>query len=110
MIKAGDLDRRVTIRRATTTIDPGSGQQIEAWVDLMTLSASWRRASAREVLAAAEIQAIVTDVFVVRWSATTATITPEDRLVYQGREYNLAEATEMGRREGMMLRGSARAE
>lgn len=76
----------------------------------MTLSASWRRASAREVLAAAEIQATVRDVFVVRWSTATATITPEDRLVYEGREYNLAEATEIGRREGMMLRGSARAE
>ena len=61
-------------------------------------------------MADAEIQATVTDVFVVRWSTTTATITPEDRLVYQGREYNLAEATEFGRREGMVLRGSARAE
>lgn len=110
MIEAGELDRGVTIRRATAIIDPGSGQQIETWVDLATVWASWRRASAREQLAAAEIQAAVTDVFIVRWSATTATITPEDRLVYQGREYNLAEATEIGRREGMLLRGSARAE
>ncbi len=110
MIEAGDLDRRLTIRRATTIIDPGSGQQIETWADLATVRASWRRASAREQLAAAEIQATVTDVFIMRWSATTATITPVDRAFYQGREYNLAEATEIGRREGMMLRGSARAE
>ena len=60
--------------------------------------------------AAAEIQATVTDVFIIRWSTVTATITTMDRVVYYGRTYNIAEATEIGRREGMMLRGSARAE
>ena len=34
-------------------------------------------------------------------NATTATITPEERLVSQGREYKLAKATEFGRRDGM---------
>lgn len=110
MIRSGDLDRRITILRATTVTDPGSGQQIETWGPLATVWASWRRASAREQLAASEISAEVTDVFTVRWTETTATITPLDRVEYQGRKYNLAEATELGRREGMVLRGTARAE
>lgn len=109
-MEAGELDRRITILRAVKVSDPASGQEVETWVDLKHLWASWRRASAREQLAAAEISAEVTDVFRVRWSSTTRTITPEDRVYYNGREYNLVEATEIGRREGMMLRGNARAE
>lgn len=109
-MRAGDLDRRITIRRATTSVDPGSGQQIETWADLVTVWASWRRASARETLAAAELSAQVTDIFEVRWSAVTATVTPLDRVLYNGRTYDIAEATEIPRRKGMMLRGSARAE
>ena len=109
-VTAGKLDRRITIRRATTAQDSGSGEMIETWADLTTVSASWRRASARETLAAAEISAEVTDIFECRWSPVTATITPQDRIVYGGKTYNIAEATEIGRREGMMLRGNARAE
>ena len=110
MIEAGELDRRIVILRATVMQDPGSGENVETWATLATVSASWRRASAREQLAAAEQAATVTDVFIVRWSTVTGAITPMDRVVYQGREYNLAEATEMGTREGIMLRGAARAE
>lgn len=66
MTEAGALDRRILIRRATVTQDPGSGEEIETWSTLAEVSASWRRASAREQLAAAEIQAMVTDVFIVR--------------------------------------------
>lgn len=109
-MRAGDLDRRITIRRFTSTIDPGSGQQIEEWADLTTVWASWRRASAREQLAAAELSAEITDIFEVRYSSKTKTITPEDRIVYEGRAYNIVEATEIDRRKGMRLRGNARAE
>lgn len=110
MIKAGQLDRRITILRATTVTDPGSGQQIETWGPLATVWASWRRASAREQLAAAEIAATVTDVFEIRWSELLANVNPTDRLVYQGREYNIEEATEIDRRVGILIRGNARAE
>lgn len=109
-MKAGDLDRRITILRAVKVTDPASGQEVETWIDLATIWASWRRATAREQLAAAEISAEVTDVFRIRWSSVTRSITPEDRVLYNGREYNLVEATEIGRHEGMMLRGNARAE
>lgn len=109
-LAAGDLDRRITILRAAKAQDPGSGEEIETWAPLATVWASWRRASAREQLAAAEISAEVTDVFTVRFSSVTRTITPKDRVRYDGREYNLAECTEHGYREGMVLRGSARAD
>lgn len=104
------LDRRVTIRRATLSQDPGSGEMVETWADLATVFASWRRASARETLAAAEVSAEVTDVFTVRWSSVTGSVTPKDRVVYEGKTYNISEASEIGRREGVMIRGAARAE
>lgn len=109
-MEAGDLDRRITIRRATVVQDPGSGENIETWADLLTVSASWRRASAAEQLAAAEIAATVTDIFEVRWSSDVADVNPMDRVAYQGREFNLSEVTEIGRRKGLRLRGTARAE
>lgn len=109
-MQAGQLDRRITIRRATTTTNPGTGLPEETWADLATVAASWRRASARETLAAAEISAAVTDVFRTRFSPITATITPLDRISYAGREYNIESATEVGRREGMEIRGNARSD
>lgn len=109
-VTAGKRNRRITILRLTTTEDPGSGQQIETWAPLATEWASWRRASAREQLAASEISATVTDVFEFTWNAVLATVTPVDRVEYEGREYDIAEQAEIGFREGVMLRGSARAE
>lgn len=109
-MRAGDLDRRITIRRATTAQDSGSGEEIETWADLATVWASWRRASARETLAAAEVAAAISDVFVCRWSPVTATITPKDRIVYGGKTYNIEAVAEVGRREGIELRGNARAD
>lgn len=109
-VTAGKRNRRVVVLRKTTTEDPGSGQQIETWAPLTTEWASWRRASAREQLAASENAATVTDVFEFAWNAVLSTVTPVDRVEYEGRQYDLAEAAEIGFREGVMLRGSARAE
>ncbi|MEO9299957.1 phage head closure protein [Devosia alba] len=109
MLNAGKLDRRITLERYGISYN-SDNEPIEGYTAIATVWASWRRASAREQLAAAEIQATVTDVFVMRWSTTTASVTPMDRVVYYGRTYNIAEATEIGRREGVMLRGSAMAD
>jgi SPP1 family predicted phage head-tail adaptor len=109
-IPAGKRNRRVTVERFTPTQDPGSGQNVETWATLATLWASWRRASARETLAASEISAQVTDIFELPWTTTTDTITPLDRLTFKGRTYNIAEATEINLREGVLIKASARAE
>lgn len=109
-VTAGKRDRRIVIRRATAVQDPGTGEMITTWADLAKPWASWRRASANERLAAAEVSAEVTDVFTVDWTPLLATVTPLDRIIYQGKEYDLAECTEVGFRAGMMFRGAARAE
>lgn len=109
-VTAGKLDRQIVILRASVTQDPGSGENVETWGAYATVWASWRRASARETLAASEVSAEVTDVFHCAWSPKMADVNAKDRISYAGRTYNLAEVTEIGRREGVMLRGAARAE
>ncbi len=113
-VTAGKLDRKIVILRATVTQDPGSGEEIENWnlpgSHFATVWASWRRASARETLAASEVSAEVTDVFHCAWSPKMADVNAKDRISYAGRVYNISEAAEIGRREGIMLRGAARAE
>lgn len=109
-MKAGPLDRRVTIERAQTVQDPGSGQEVETWHGFPPVSASWRRASARETLASAEVSAAVSDVFEIRWSPVVADLNPKDRLIYDGRTYDIVEATEIGRRVGIRIGAVARAD
>lgn len=105
--KAGRLDQRVTLQRATTSTN-GLGEEIPSWSDLDTVWASWRRASARETLAAAELSAVVSDVFEVRRSSTISDLGPKDRIVWDGRTYDIAEVTPLARyglRIGAVARG-----
>jgi SPP1 family predicted phage head-tail adaptor len=98
-----NLDRKITLQQRTVAQDD-TGQEIETWSDLVTIAASWRRASARETLASAEVQATASDVFVIRYSAKVASSDPSNRrLVYEGRTYDISEVTEIGRREGLRI-------
>lgn len=103
------LDRRVTLKRATIAQDE-YGQPIETWADIATVWASWRRASARETLAAAEVAAAVSDVFETRFDSTWADLNPKDRLIYNGATYDIIEVAEIGRREGLRIGATARAD
>lgn len=108
-ITAGKRNRRVTIERKTVTQDE-FGSPVEVWSPLKTVMASWRRATARETLASSEVAGAITDVFGLPWSETIGTITVLDRLIFDNRTYDIAEATEIGFREGMAIKAIARAE
>lgn len=103
------LDRRIRIERNTPAQDD-YGQMIDNWSELVTLHSSWRRASARETLASSEVSATASDVFEIRWSRAWLDIGPLDRIVYDGRIYDIQSATEIGRREGIRIGALARAE
>lgn len=105
---AGKLDQRVTLQRATTATDTW-GAEIPTWSDLATVWASQRRASARETLAAAELSASVSDVFEVRKSSVIADLGPKDQLLWEGRVYDIAEVTPIGR-YGLRIGAIARAD
>lgn len=108
-MEAGKMDRQVTLQRATRTQD-STGQIIETWADLATVWARWRRATARETLAAAEVSAEVGDVFEIRYSSLVSSLNPKDRLTYSDRTYDIAAVDEIGRRVGLRISASARSD
>jgi SPP1 family predicted phage head-tail adaptor len=98
-MRAGALDRRVTIQRKTVIQDP-YGEEIETWTDLATVSAQVTQQSGREFLAAETVQAVVRVLFRLRWIAD---IQATDRVIYGGRSHDIQEVKELGRREGLDL-------
>lgn len=108
-MRAGDLDRRITLTRYGISYDSDNAP-VEAYTTIATVSASWRRASAREVLASSEIGAMASDIFEIRYSSTVADLNPKDRLTYQGSEYNITAVDEIDRRVGLRIAATKRAD
>lgn len=106
-IAAGNLDRRITLERATESRDAFNDVTL-TWSPLATVWASWRPATANERIAAQEVGGEADDVFEIRWSRMAATINPKDRLIYGGRVHEIVGATEIGRREGIRIKAKAR--
>lgn len=107
-LRAGDLDRRITLQRAAAVQDPATGERVESWATLATVWASRRRASARETLASAELSAEISDVFEIRYGSAWADLNARDRLLFEGRTYNIVTVDEIGRREGLRIGANAR--
>ncbi len=102
VLNAGELDRRVTLQKYALTRN-ADNEPLETWADIRTVWASWRRASARETLAGAQVSASATDIFEIRWASDLAELDAKDRVVYQGRAYDVVAVAEIGRREGLRI-------
>lgn len=108
------LDRRITLQRATTAQDE-TGQEVQTWANLIPTGdgkiwSKWRPASARETLASAEVAAAITDIFDIRFDSAWADLNAKDRLLYNGKTYDIASVVEIDRREGLRITASARAD
>jgi head-tail adaptor len=109
MTAAGDLDRRVQVRRASL-VDNGLAK-VETFADLGSpVWASKFDVSDSERQRAAEVQASITARFRVRWSTFAAGITPKDRLACEGVDYDITGIKEIGRREYREITAAARAD
>lgn len=108
-VTAGKRNRHLVIERVTMSQDE-YGSPVESWATHWGGWGNWRRAGARETLAAAEIGAAVTDIFALPFSSLTKAITPKDRLQFEGRTYDIAESTELGARDGVIIKAVARAD
>lgn len=108
-MQAGNLDRRVQFRRAALT-DDGFGS-VETWADLGSeVWAAKADIPDGERWRAGAVAASVTTRFQLRWSGFSTGITPKDRLVCEGREYDITGIKEIGRREGLEITANARAD
>lgn len=101
-LQAGKLDRRARIEQKIVTRDAYLAEVV-SWAEVATVWAGKRDLSGREYFAAAATQSDVDCEITIRWRAG---IGPELRLVMDGAVYDIESVTEIGRREGLLLRCS----
>ena len=92
-MRAGDLDRRITIRRASL-VPNEFNEPIEIWSDLRTVWAKRTDASASESYRAQEVGAQISARFLIRRTSQVADVNPLDRIAFHGREYNITRVAE----------------
>ncbi|TIX27741.1 head-tail adaptor protein [Mesorhizobium sp.] len=101
-MRAGKLDRTITLQRAVDTVAP-SGAVSSAWTDLETVRAELIQATADEAATGFGEAETVLRAFRIRWLAN-AEITTADRVLYAGAAYGINDIVEIGRRRGLELR------
>lgn len=104
------LDRPIRLERAAVTQDSGSGENVETWAELATVWAAAMPVSDGEKVAAAEVSATISMRFQIRWDSSWSDLNPKDRVVFDGRTFDIWGVKELGRRQGLEITASARAE
>lgn len=99
-MRAGPLDRRVTLQRPTEVQD-AAGAVTLTWADEATVWAGRRDIRAREYVAADTTLADTEAVFTIRWRSD---VMPRWRLLEGARIYDITGTAELGRRDGLELR------
>lgn len=95
-ITAQELDRRITIERATTVVDEFN-EPIETWAPFITVWAQRKDSSdlvRKEILGAEQVGSFLLSHFVIRHSSQAKTITPVDRIDYDGHIWNIKSTKE----------------
>lgn len=93
-MRAGTLNRQVTIRKSTATQNT-YGEQERGWTDLMTIWARVNPLSGSERFAAQQIRADLDTEFTVRY---TTAIRPDMLIAYGGLEYDIHALIDVGDR------------
>lgn len=107
-MRAGKLDRRVTIQRWTETGRNDLNEPIMAWAVIATVWAQQRPDRGSERFAAAQVSGAAVMTFHIRYRAD---LTDQDRLVYEGKTYQIvAPSRELGRRSGTEIDAVAKAD
>ncbi|WP_126978523.1 head-tail adaptor protein [Frigidibacter oleivorans] len=99
-MRAGALDRTLTIERATFAVD-AAGTPVATWAAIATVRAQKLQSSTEEFMRSFGEAAETVAIFRIRWLGG---ISVTDRVTCDGIVYDLKEAKELGRREGLDLR------
>lgn len=108
-MEAGKLDRKIVIQRFTSTLD-SYNEPVLSWSTLATRSASYEPISDGERFRAGETAATASARFVIRYSSAVSTLNPKDRLTFDGDTWQILHVKEIGRREGIEITVSGRAD
>jgi SPP1 family predicted phage head-tail adaptor len=93
------MDRRISIEHYTTVPDD-YGNDVPTWAEMVNVWAAVQQESGREFIQAAAVTPERRVVFRIRWMEG---ITTAHRVNYGGRQHNIHEVRELGRREGIEL-------
>lgn len=86
---AGTLDRKITIQRYTS-VPNEFNEPIPTWADFITVRAARRDVSDAENFAASQqVGSFLRTRFVIRSSSEARTVTPVDRISYDGAIWNI---------------------
>jgi SPP1 family predicted phage head-tail adaptor len=107
-MRAGDLNRRVTVLRGV--LSTGLQRQVGAFEEVALLWAAKSDVSDGERLRAGQMGAEITTRFRVRNATTARGITPADRLRCGGRDYDILGIKESDRGDYLELTARARAD
>lgn len=99
-MRAGKLDKSLTIERVTTTVDE-FGTPTEGWATVAAVRAQRVKLSTEEFLRAFGSNAEAVAVFRIRHLDG---LTLADRITCDGQSYDLKGIEPLGRREGLELR------
>lgn len=115
-MRAGDLDRRITLQSATLTRD-AMNNPTRTWADVATVWASRLDVSDGERIAAKQVGAEIGTRFVIRHSETVEDVNPTWRLTSDGVTYEIVAVKEVkkmqgdrGRKRGFEITAVARAD
>lgn len=108
-MEAGKLDRKIVIQRFTSTLD-SYNEPVLSWSTLATRSASYEPISDGERFRAGETTATASARFVIRHSSAVADLNPKDRLIFEDTAWEILRVKEIGRREGLEISATVRAD
>ena len=107
---SGPLDRTITIEKRQYTLDAMGGEVI-TWVLIGNRAASSTPVKDGERFGNAEAIATITHRFQIRWNrAMWDQLDPKCRITFDSRLYDVVAVKEIGRREGIEISATARAE
>lgn len=102
-MKAGKLDRSISIEREGPPTDDGFTKKPGAFEPIGTRAAQIIRSRGREVFENQGVEAEVPVTFLVRFDSLTNTITEQDRIGFEGRSFNIKSVNEISRRDGIEI-------
>lgn len=101
-MQAGKLQSRVQIERSHLLVDD-YGNARESWLPILTTRAEIKEAATAEFLTGPGEMDNRKAVFLIRYPLVVQ-ITTADRMVMDGKAYNIVGLAEIGRRRGLELR------
>lgn len=108
-MRAGQLRKTIAIYRNTPTISDG-GSLVDNWALYAEVAAAVKYDRGNERFAVQQIVGRGVVTFRLRWSSDVRGVVSKDLIRFDGREYDIKDMREVGRREGIEIDAAARSE